>query len=117
MIATWIWAHSVQNLLDHYLVEHNAHRIRKQKKINLPSGASHNDLYDFPENYGMTDLLIPMDQDTIDMLVEEYCPRDVFQFLPDEKEAIMQGLHERAGTPALTIRTAWDVFQTMLSFL
>jgi hypothetical protein len=113
----WIWAQVVQARLNQYVYEINSHKVRKQKNTHLPSGGSHNDFYDFPEEYGMQDLLIPVDQDSIDRLIEEHQPPHLFQFASDEGEVLAQELYSRLHEPQLGVLNAWKVFGDMLAIL
>jgi hypothetical protein len=73
-LAAWIWGRVVQQRLDQHVYETNTHRIRKQKHTHLPSGGSRNDFYDFPEQYGMQNLLIQVEETDIDRLLDEHQP-------------------------------------------
>lgn len=107
----------MQARLDQYVYEINAHKVRKQKGTHLPSGGSHNDFYDFPEEYGMKDLLIPVEDIDIDRLLEEHVPIDLFQFASDYGEAISLELYGQLGKPRLDVLTAWNVFFDMLTYM
>jgi len=113
-LATWIWGRVVQQRLDRHVYETNAHKIRKQKNTHLPSGGSRNDFCDFPEEYGMKNLLIPVDEADIDQLLDEHRPRALFQFSSDHGEVVAQELYVRLGSPHLDVSSAWDVFRGML---
>lgn len=116
-LAIWIWARVVQACLNQYVYETNSHKVRKQRNTHLPTGGSHNDFYDFPEQYGMKDLLIPVDEDSVDHLIKEYQPPHLFQFASDEGEALAQELYSRLGEPQLNVITAWKVFADMLAII
>ena len=116
-LAIWIWAQVIQARLDQYVYESNSHKVWKQKKTHLPSSGSHNDFYDFPEEYGMKDLLIPVDEAAIDMLIEEHQPPGLFQFASDEGEIRAREIYSSLHRPQLDVFTAWAVFRDMLAAL
>ena len=113
----WIWAQVVQTHLDKYVYKINLHKVWKQKNTHLPSGGSHNDFNDFPEEYGMWDHLIPVDEGSIDRLIEEHQPPLMFQFTSDEGEALAQELYTHLHEPQLSVLNAWKIFGDMLVLL
>jgi hypothetical protein len=76
-LARWLWAAIVQKRLDELVreseelvKESELHKIRKQKKILLPSGARRIGMYRFPEKHGCSaNLLIPIPRADIDRLL------------------------------------------------
>ena len=116
-LAAWIWGRVVQQRLDQHVYETNAHRIRKQKNTHLPSGGSRNDFYDFPEQYGMQNLLIPVDEADIDHLLDKHRPPTLFQFASDQGEIVAEELYVRLGKPQLDVSSAWTIFRHMLDII
>jgi hypothetical protein len=86
-------------------------------KTHLPSGGSHHDFYDFPEEYGMKDLFIPVDEESIDRLIEKYQPTHLFQFASDEGEVLARELYSQLHEPQLDALNAWNVFCDMVVIL
>ncbi|KII90163.1 hypothetical protein PLICRDRAFT_53263 [Plicaturopsis crispa FD-325 SS-3] len=113
--AVWIWSQIVQLRLDLFVRERNAHKIRKQKNTYLPSGGSANDFYDFPGRWGGTDMLIPVDETEIDLLLAQHLPPRLFQFASEEGHALAELTFQKIGRPPLTVLTGWNVFRTMIS--
>lgn len=96
------------------MYESNAHKVRGQKNTHLPSGGSHNDFYDFPEQYGLKDLLIPVDAPSIDNLLAEYTPPRLFKFTTEDVETLASNAYTALGEPPLNVFTAWHVFHSIL---
>ena len=113
----WIWAQVVQIYLDQYVYEINSHKVWKQKNTHLPSSGSHSNFYDCPKQYGMQNLLIPVDQGSIDHLIEEHQPPHMFQFASDEAEALAQELYVHLHKPQLSVLNAWKIFSDMLALV
>ena len=80
MISYWLWGKITQARLDEALKLSATHRIRKQGKILLPSGTRRIDMYERPEVYGFKDMLIPIPEEDIDKLLQEYDRPDLLQF-------------------------------------
>lgn len=106
----------VQTRLDEYVYETNAHKVRAQKGTHLPSGGSHNDFYDFPEQYGLKNLLISVDEESVDNLLEEYTPLDLFKFTSEDIDHLASTAYSSLGKPLLNVFTAWHVFHAILAY-
>ena len=65
----------------------------------------------------MKDLLIPVDEAAIDMLIEEHQPPGLFQFASDEGEIRAREIYSSLHRPQLDVFTAWAVFRDMLAAL
>jgi len=54
-IAIYCFKDLLQSDLDKFMIEHNSHRIRKQRRLGRPSGCVIDELYDRPEKFNATD--------------------------------------------------------------
>jgi hypothetical protein len=106
----------VQKRLDSLIIEHQVHRIRKQKKILLPSDARRIDLFTSPERFGGINQLIPIPSQDIDRLLAEYDDHLLFQFGSDKAVEIFEDLYSAAGNGHIPFLPAngWLIFQEMI---
>ena len=112
-IASWLWGKIVQTKLDEIVQENRLHRVRKQQNILLPSGGRRIDFYNYPENYGGKNRLIPIAPNIIEELVVQYDKPDLLLFGSDE---ICNGIYEAIGSPKLMARIGWAVFSDMVTY-
>jgi len=101
----WIWAQVVQTRLDKYVLRDQLAQVRKQKNTHLPSGGSHNDFYDFPEEYACGTFLF-LWWSSIDRLIEEHQPPRISSHL-DEGEAVAQSFTHICMKPQLSVLNVW----------
>ena len=92
------------------------HKIHKQKKILLPSGAQRIDIYEHPEDHDLRDCLIKIPQKDIDQLLLEYDRPDLLQFGTDEEVALCESLYTEIGSPQLRANVGWQVFRDMVNY-
>ncbi|TFK24772.1 hypothetical protein FA15DRAFT_704312 [Coprinopsis marcescibilis] len=114
-LARWVWAEIVQARLDALLEENKYHRIRKQKKILLPSGARRIDLFESPEEYGGKNMLIPVPAADLDLLAAEYDDPALFRFGTEEEVALYTMLYQAIGAPEFVPANGWAIFTEMVS--
>lgn len=116
IVRVWLWGHIVQLRLDEVL-EHNAiHKISKQKKILLPSGARHIDIYENPEKYPhCEDQIIKIEPKEIDRYLGQYDRPDLLQFGSDEAVDLCERLYQQIGSPSLSASVGWSVFVEMVN--
>jgi hypothetical protein len=100
--------------LDELVVENGLHRIRYQKKSLLPTGARRIDIYNHPERYGGSNLLIPIPEEDIDRLLAEYDKPHLTQFGTDEEITLYADLHQGIGSPDFVVTKGWGIFQSMI---
>lgn len=111
-----MWAAIVQKRLDELVKESELHKIRKQKKILLPSGARRIDMYRFPEKHGCSaNLLIPIPRADIDRLLAQYDKPHLTQFGTDEEVALYTNLYQGVGSPELAAKNGWEIFRYMMT--
>jgi len=84
---------------------HAKHVIRKQKKVNLPTGGRPDDFYKNPEAYGGKNTLIKVDETHIDQLYQDLLPSRLFQFGTDESVALASKLYLGAEVQLLLLQT------------
>lgn len=114
-ISNWIWFPLVQRELDAFVDHQNAHRVRKQSDMALPSGGRPDQFHANPEMYGGECCLIPVDMDEVDELLAD--SEDGFsrmRYVDEEFELLAQEAYETIGEPEITLSTAWIIFRQML---
>ena len=94
------------------------HKIHKQKKILLPSGARQIDIdiYEHPEDHDLMDCLIKIPQKDIDQLLLEYDQPDLLQFSTDKEVALCESIYTVIGSPQLRANVGWQVFHDMVNY-
>lgn len=110
--------------MQEYIEQHNTHRIRKQKKIILPSDVSPDDIYnhpgDLPGDVKLQHMGIPISQEalaSVSNAVKERYPEGykVFTSAQDEwaRRLYLDLCKVQPGT-LIRSSTAWTVFEQML---
>lgn len=117
-VSLWLWGRVVQDRLDSYRNETNKHRIRKQKKIHIPSGGRPHDFFHKPHKWGGKTQFISIPDDDlwfIDKLIEKHANLSVLQFGTDDIAALALKLYTQVGTPHLDAKSCWGVFSAMIA--
>jgi hypothetical protein len=109
----------VQQRLDQYRYENLRHRIRKQKKINLPSNCRPIDILEHPERFdGLADQLITIPEDhmpLLDAAIQQYTPAHLFLFAPAQVTAQFESCLTMLGNVDLKAGAGWFWFHTILN--
>ena len=112
----WLWPPLIQQELDKFRHYANNHRVRKQKDKILPSGVSPNMAYLFPEKFGATNCLEPVDltvvQEILDGLQEEK-ERLTDWGVPEEFAARAKTVYDTLPVEEVTLLNIWLVFALM----
>ena len=116
----WLWPPLMQRELDNFCYQANNCRVRKQKDKILPSGVSPDYAYDFPECFGGTDCLEPVDvgivQEMLDSMQKEKDSMSDWG-VPEEFADRAQQVYDTLGISEVTMSNVWLVFSTMINFL
>ncbi|KAF7371801.1 hypothetical protein MVEN_00036800 [Mycena venus] len=115
----WIFIPLLQAQLDAFRIYWNHHRVRSQKDKNMPSGHVPADAFNHPQNFGGLECRIPIPKAAVNdmrkMITEEIGPRDAhLSWFNPEFGQLAEAIYTQIGEPALSLETAWDVFQNML---
>lgn len=114
-ISNWIWFPLVQCELDTFVDRQNAHHIRKQSDMALPSGGWPDQFHANPEMYGSEQCLTPVDMDEIDeLLADSEDGLSHMQYIDKEFGLLAEEAYEAIGGPEITLDTAWAIFRQML---
>ncbi|KZV78768.1 hypothetical protein EXIGLDRAFT_633268 [Exidia glandulosa HHB12029] len=117
-IMQWVWARVVQSAVSQWVEGRNSDHIRKQDEMLLPSGGRPDDFYYSPEDWGGVDCLVPIPDDVLDALMEEFTPPDLFQFGPPDVEAHCEAVHRVVlNSIHLDVKNAWSVVCHMITLL
>lgn len=105
----------MQRELDHFKQYWNCHRVRKQKKKEMPSGTSPMDVFSVPESYGYEDIRVPVDVDVVEHLRGQIAESrdEAFRFVPDQFKAAAEEVYAVLGRPQLDLGSGWRVFAQM----
>ncbi|KAF8911450.1 hypothetical protein CPB84DRAFT_1671914 [Gymnopilus junonius] len=115
-ISSWLWGQIIQKHLDKIVEENQNHKIRKQKKILLPSSTRHIDIYNFPEDHELIDCLIKVPEKDIDQLLLKFDQPDLLQFGTDEEVALCEKTYAAIGSPILLAKFGWEIFCNMVNY-
>lgn len=90
--------------------------IRKDVQKLLPSGkgVTPDHVYSFPEEYGMSDQLIPVDCDLIREIKLQLGGDSLLDFVSPEFAKLALDAYESIGSPMASTHNAWEVFTCML---
>lgn len=114
-ISNWIWFPLIQRELDTFVNRQNAHRIRKQIEIALPSGGRPDEFYKNPQVYGGENCLVPVDMNEVDDLLEASDDGvSRLQYVDEDFEPLATEAYTSIGMPEITLTTAWAVFRRMV---
>ncbi|KZT50872.1 hypothetical protein CALCODRAFT_423369, partial [Calocera cornea HHB12733] len=113
-VSRWLWARLVQQELDKYVSERNACRIRRQRRVHLPTGDSPDEFWFHPEEWDMEDCLIAVPPEYTDQLIAEFSPQGLFQFVSDEMELACAELYVAVGSPKMSLLNIWEIYTLML---
>lgn len=117
-LKNWIWFPLVQRELDEFVDRQNAHRIRKQADVALPTGGRPDQFYQNPAQYGGEECLIPVDMDEIDRLLAESDDGiSKMSYVDADFEPLAEEAYKAIGSPCITVESAWPVFQKMANRL
>ncbi|KAJ3791488.1 hypothetical protein GGU11DRAFT_694428 [Lentinula aff. detonsa] len=118
-LFNWIWPKIVQQGVNDFVTYWNDHKTRTQKIANTPSGCSPNLVFDFPQNYGLLDCGIRVDQEDIAAL-RETIPRtreECYRWVSDEFDAAAKQAYAQLGSPTLSHTNGWQLFIDMARIL
>ncbi|KAI0071960.1 hypothetical protein K474DRAFT_1651749 [Panus rudis PR-1116 ss-1] len=118
-IANWIWFPLIQRELDSWCERQNNHYVRTQKDKILPSGGTPEQFYRYPEDYGGTPCLIPIPEDVINEVLAEAEAEaaNLLEYMDQEYQGLGQKAYVKLGEPAITLHTAWSVFEAMIKII
>lgn len=115
----WIWSKVVQTAVDEFVVYWNDKKTRQQHEANIPTGSAPNVIFDFPQNYGLSNCGVDIPVCDISAL-RETIPRtreDCYRWVPTEFEGTAHNAYVNLNSPKLDHTTGWKVFGEMLNIL
>ncbi|KAL1942641.1 hypothetical protein VTO73DRAFT_4881 [Trametes versicolor] len=82
----WLWPHIIQKKLDEFKEFWNCHRVRSQRKKQMPCNSSPNDIFTTPQDYGGENLGIQVQTEFVEGLraALPISRKEAFQFVDDE---------------------------------
>ncbi|KAH9476801.1 hypothetical protein JR316_0010716 [Psilocybe cubensis] len=115
LVFRWIAIPWLQNELDKWANTKNRTAPRSDRKKILPLGAPLL-IRTKPEKFNALDFKIPVTEDLLDDLENEYAPKDhpVFQLTPPAFDERARKIYEDIGTPEVTMASFWEIYRTML---
>lgn len=116
-VAHWVWGQAVQEKLDEIMKENRFHKVRKQKKIFLPSGGRPIDFWQNPQKWKGQDQLIQIPPHDIDRLIAEYADPTCLLFGEDAIISIYRAVWEAIGKPRISALNAWSIWRLVVDYL
>ncbi|KAJ7017205.1 hypothetical protein C8F04DRAFT_911641, partial [Mycena alexandri] len=114
-LFNWLWPQIIQCSLDDFVEYWNDHRIWTQRNKLLPSGVSPYYIYDFPEQYGLTNFTTPVATDLVEAL-RENIPKsreECYRWVSDEFQVKAWAVYDHIGAPKLELTDGWTIFCRM----
>ncbi len=115
----WIWGQVTQYEIDRFQRYWNHHRVQLQPAKELPSGTTPQQIFDFPKNYSLLDLGVPVGKEVIDTLRGnlEKSREECFAFVDTAFGLRAHDVYVQIGSPQLTMKSGWTVYRLMLALL
>ncbi|KAF5391647.1 hypothetical protein D9757_002336 [Collybiopsis confluens] len=113
-LAKWLWSTLIQAELDSVWDAFNNHCVRKDRVKFLPSGVSPNVAFSLYEHYAADNGLLPVDRSLIEKLMEDLGGEELIRFVSKEYEQKAKDVFREIGSPKLTMKNVWNIFQDML---
>ncbi|KAJ6475574.1 hypothetical protein C8R45DRAFT_1054726 [Mycena sanguinolenta] len=115
LVFRYVFIPWLQSELDAYRQRVNNTAKRADRNKVLPHGVP-NDMYDHPQDYGVLDSRINVNQEAIDTVRNLYCPQDheVFQLVPPDFAVIITQLYVEIGEPPITRISCWNIYLKLL---
>lgn len=95
----------------------NGAKTRKDNKKAGPSGVSRNSVFSLPEKYGLTDKLLRLNKDQLQIIAEIKIAMggdDLLLFVDRDFSDRAEAIFATLGVSKLTMVNAWAVFTCML---
>ena len=95
----------------------NAQKMRKDKEKAGPSGCSRNEAFFLPENFGLSNKLLPLNINQLKIVAEikEFMGGEaLLAFVSPEFSAEVELAYNSLGVGELTIQNAWHIFEALL---
>ncbi|KAF5346279.1 hypothetical protein D9757_014839 [Collybiopsis confluens] len=112
-LAKWLWSTLIQAELDSVQDAFNNHCVRKDR-VKFPSGVSPNVAFSLYEHYAADNGLLPVDCSLIGKLMEDLGEEELIRFVSKEYEQKAKDVFRKIGSPKLTMKNVWNIFQDML---
>ena len=94
--------------------------MRKDNEKAGPSGCSRNDAFNLPESFGLTNRLLPLNDDQLTIvseIMEAMGGEALLDFVLPEFSVKCEAAYNSLGVAELTMQNAWHVFEALLSLL
>ncbi|KAF8805627.1 hypothetical protein BYT27DRAFT_7252435 [Phlegmacium glaucopus] len=95
----------------------NAQKMCKDNKTAGPSGCSRNDAFFLPQNFGLSDKLLPLNNDQLAIVseIKKFMGGDaLLAFASSEFSEKAEVAFKTLGVVELTIHNAWYIFEALL---
>lgn len=118
-LSQWLWSKTLQLALDGFTKMRNAQKMRKDNEKAGPSGCSRNEAFFLPQNFGLVDKLLPLNDDQLKIVseIKEFMGGDaLLAFASPEFSEKAEIAYQSLGVTELTIHNAWHIFEALLPF-
>jgi len=116
-LSQWLWSKTLQLALNDFMSMQNAQRMRKDNEKAGPSGCSRNDAFFLPQNFGLSDKLLPLNDDQLATVseIKEFMGGDaLLAFASSEFSEKAELAYKSLDVAELTIHNAWYIFEALL---
>ena len=116
-LGQWLWSKTLQLTLDGFTEMRNAQKMRKDNEKAGPSGCSWNEAFFLPQNFGLVDRLLPLDDDQLNIVskIKEFMGGDtLLAFVFPEFSEKVELAYQSLGVTELTVYNAWHIFEALL---
>ncbi|EDQ99971.1 uncharacterized protein LACBIDRAFT_334558 [Laccaria bicolor S238N-H82] len=116
-LSQWLWSKTLQLALDGFTEMRNGQKMRKDNEKAGPSGCSRNEAFFLPQNFGLVDKLLPLNDDQLKIVFEikEFMGGDaLLAFASPEFSEKAEIAYQSLGVTELTIHNAWHIFEALL---
>ncbi|KAJ7265692.1 hypothetical protein C8J57DRAFT_1620785 [Mycena rebaudengoi] len=115
LVFRWIFIPWLQQELDAYRDRINNTAKRADKNKVLPHGVP-NLIAEHPEDYGVLDFKVKVEQEAVDHVRALYAPPDhqVFELVPPEFHTMISAIYALLGQPDVTCETCWGIYKAIV---
>lgn len=119
-LSQWLWSKTLQRELDAFRAKRNGQKMRKDNAKAGPSNCSRNDAFTMPEDEGLVNKLLALDDDQLKIVSEikrTMGGNALLDFVSPEYSIQFEVAYASLGVTELTMQNAWRIFEALLPLL
>ena len=116
-LSRWLWAKVLQLELDDFMAKKNGQRMCRNNQKFGPSGCSRNEVFALPSNYQLTNCLLLLNDEQLQLveeLKEALGGSALLDFVAPESAARFEAALDTLSIQKLKMTNAWSVFSALL---